>query len=766
MQEAVSSSAKAAPPAKAPAQFDPTPLRINRQAGLATLAVFNLTLFSAAFLLFSVEPMVSRMVLPRLGGSPAVWNTCVCFFQAVLLLGYAYADWSAMRLTQARQVMLHGVVLLAGLALMPLSVGAAVPRADAWPALWLIGRLAVTIGPPFFAISATAPLMQHWFSRSSDRRAQDPYFLYASSNAGSLVALLSYPVLAEPLLGLSAQTKLWSAAFAICAVAISACGIMALWRRTADAGEASPIRQDNVAGRAAPVSLLTQMRWVALAFVPSGLMLAVTTYITTDIAAAPLFWVIPLAIYILTFMLAFGRTKRAMPQFLPLLQGLALAAAGITALMGVPNLLALGIALTVFTLTASVCHFELASRRPDARILTRYFLLISLGGALGGIFNALLAPILFKGPWEYPLLLIAACAIRPPVIKQVVASASPATPPSGTPRLLRLLAIAIVGAAMVYGVSPAAPDVVRPVASVIGVALPVVALLWMSRRGAYLGVGMASLILAPMVVRALSAEYSTRSFFGTYRVLHIPAESITVLQHGTTLHGVQGDLPSEARTPFGYYARQGPFGRLFAAFRAEHRPLADVGVIGLGIGGLSCYAQPGERWEFREIDPAVERIARDQRFFHFLQLCGNDPNVVLGDARVTLNRDVASRYDLLIVDAFSSDSIPAHLLTREALALYFSHLKPGGLVLFHISNRYLDLAPVVARVAQDAGASARHLIVTASGSSRRFIGAELIAVAGRADALKSLAADGWDIPGPGPVLWTDDRSDIAGVIRW
>jgi hypothetical protein len=744
---------------RTPLQTDTLPSRAASTSNADALpsallpAAFAATLFTSATLLFAVQPMVSRMVLPRLGGTPAVWNTCICFFQIALLLGYAYADWSAVRLRPTRQLILHAAVLLCGVALMPLSIGAAVPQPHASPAVWLLGRLAITIGPPFLALSATAPLLQHWFSRTDQPRAADPYFLYAASNTGSLLALLSYPLVLEPFIGLTAQTRLWSVAFCLCAGAVLLCGAASLRQRAAAPRlvAASP----HSAGVAA-LAAARQLRWIGLAFVPSGLMLAVTTYITTDIAAAPLFWVIPLSIYIFTFMLAFGRARRAMPRALPILQAIALAAAGVTALMGVPGLPALAIALAVFTLTALVCHLELASARPDPRHLTRYFLLISIGGALGGVFNAFVAPMLFHGPWEYPILLVAACALRPVIARR-------AAPPQRASRPLLLL---LAGIVLVLAASPYAPAPIRLYGRILGIALPAGALLWFSRRGAYLGVGLASMLTLPLIVRAVSAEHTVRSFFGTYRVVHIPAEDITILQHGTTLHGVQSDRPGEEKTPLSYYALTGSFDRLFHALRTRPTPLRSIGVIGLGTGELGCYAQPGEHWTFREIDPAVERLARDPRYFHFLANCGNDPTILIGDGRITLTQDSNARYDLLIMDAFSSDSVPMHLLTREALALYFSRLNPGGVVVFHISNRYLNLAPVIARLAADAGAPARHLLVPSRGGGFRFTPAELIAIAAPGGNLDVLAADGWDVPQPGPALWTDERSDIVSVIRW
>ncbi len=725
----------------------------RRAAGSVLLAGFTASLFLSAFLLFSVQPVVSRMLLPRLGGSPAVWNTCVCFFQAALLLGYGYANFVAEWLQPRAQLALHGLVLASGLAVLPLSLGVDAPPADAAPIGWLLARLALAVGAPFVAIAATAPLLQHWFSLTTHPQARDPYFLYVASNSGSLLALLSYPVLIETTLDLSGQAQLWSAGFAATAVAVLICGIAA--QRYAAPTPAPAVRTEALTRSA------ERFRWVLLAFVPSALMLAVTTYITTDIAATPLFWVVPLAIYIGTFILAFARRQILRLRILLVLQGIALAAAGVVGMAGTPNAAGLIIALGAFTLTAAVCHTELAKQRPDVGRLTGYYLLISVGGALGGLFSALLAPILFLGPWEYPLLLIAACLLRPP--------------PLPVPRrenwairgdLLLPVVLTAVATVLLWVASPAGPEVLRPAARVASIMVPGAALLWFAKRRVRLAMALAGFLLFPALVDASDTLIMARSFFGVHRVRRLPNEDLVVLQHGTTIHGVQSTRPGEELTPLGYYDGTGPFGSVFAVLSRRASPITAVSVLGLGTGVLGCYARPGETWTFREIDPVVLRLARDQRWFHFMAGCGNNPAVVLGDARVTLAADVDARYDLLIIDAFSSDSVPVHLITREALALYFARLKPGGIVMFHVSNRYLDLTPVVARLAAYAGAPVRHLLVPPLDASLRRIGAEVVAVATPGGELDALAADGWDVPRPGPVLWTDERSDLLGVIRW
>jgi len=376
------------------------------------------------------------------------------------------------------------------------------------------------------------------------------------------------------------------------------------------------------------------------------------------------------------------------------------------------------------------------------------------------------APVLFSGPWEYPLLLVAACALRPlttgaaaPVAHIVPAQAPPR---AGWHRPLLLL---FGGGLLVLGTSHYAPPSIRFATYPLAVLVPLILLMRFFRGGAYLGAGLIGLLVAPLVVSFLGSEYSTRSFFGTYRVLRLPSEDLVVLQHGTTLHGVRGTRPGEAAEPFGYYARNGAFGRLFAVLHADGAHLDHVGIIGLGVGSLGCYARPGEQWTFFEIDPTVERIARDPRFFGFLDKCGNHPSVLLGDARLTLTTQPALRFDLLVLDAFSSDSIPAHLLTREALALYLSHLNPGGMLAYHVSNRYLDLVPVVARLASDAGIQMRRLTTPGDGT-HRVQAAELLALGQAGTNIDRLSADGWDTPAPGPLLWTDDRSDLVSVMRW
>ena len=706
------------------------------------LPSYAATLFLSAGLLFLVQPMVAKMVLPRLGGSPSVWNTTICFFQGTLLLGYIYAHLLATRLGHLAQAAAHAVVLVACAVFLPLDLTQSTPPADGVPALWLIGRLAITVGPPFFALSAIAPLLQHWFAGSDHPAASDPYFLYAASNAGSLIALLAYPLLVEPNLPLPVQSRAWAIGLALVAAGIGWCWLG--YRRSAEA--------DRVTGsteqRPSPGDCA---RWVTYAFVPSALLLAVTAHITTDLAACPLFWVVPLALYLLTFIFVFAR-RPALPHgamlrvqpFLIIL--LVVTSAALHAIW----LLALHLAL--FFVTAMVCHGELSHRRPPAANLTEFYLWVSFGGVLGGIFDALIAPVVFPDIWEYPLLLVLSCLARP-------------TPAGGSGRAwwgdIGLPSLLFVGFfALVFAGN--LPALVPLGALTLGA----VALLKFSERRLRFALGVAACLLVECLAAAGGTLETARSFFGVYRVRLVENGTIRILQHGTTVHGAESTVLGEEAVPLGYYHNAGPFGRFFAAVAT--RSTKEIGVIGLGAGELACYAQPGQVWTFHEVDPEVERIAR--RYFNFLDRCGNDARVVLGDARLSIQEVKDYHYDAIVIDAFSSDSIPLHLLTREALALYQRKLADDGVILFHISNRHLDLAPVIAALAEDAGSPARHLLYLAPGSSSKTqLSAEVVAIGQPGQSLDYLtAAAGWQEMAPPrrAALWTDARSDIVTHIKW
>jgi hypothetical protein len=675
------------------------------------------------------------------------------FFQATLLLGYGYAHALTRLLPRSAQILVHAAVLLLAALALPLDLGAGAPLPGDSPTLWLLIRLVLVAGPPMFAISATAPLLQSWFAGLDHEAAGDPYFLYAGSNVGSLLALLAYPLLVEPALPLDRQAWLWSCGFGALALGIALCAgaTVCAGRRGIEA-----LPRDALA----PGRLRERLSWTALAFVPSSLLLGVTTHITMDIAAVPLLWVVPLMLYLLTFILTFAvrpplrhaTMARVMPLTLIPLALLWTPGGGLV----LPVWLLLALNLGCLFAVGMVCHGELARQRPPTARLTEFYCFLSVGGVLGGVFNALVAPLIFPGLWEFPLVLVAACLMKP------------ATPEDARRGLTWdiLLPLALLGLVLL-----AESSHIPVLIATFGLLVPAIALLNFSQRRWRFALGVAACLLATVATGQGHTIATARSFFGIYRVSiegdsHAP---FLQLVNGTTLHGVRSLVPGEERLPMAYYSHEGPFGRFFAALAPES--VRHVAVVGLGTGELACYARPSQDWTFYEIDPLVERIARDPRYFQFLANCGNQPRVVLGDARLTIADALDGDYDVLILDAFSSDSIPMHLLTREALALYLQKLAPGGHLLFHISSRTLDLRPVVGALAADAGVPARMLLDRPPPGTPiwRHSPALVVALAGRDGDLSGLdPADGWtELPPAGArALWTDQRSDLLGAIRF
>lgn len=715
------------------------------------VGLFALTTLVSAFLLFWVQPLVAKMLLPLLGGTPAVWNTAMMFFQLLLLGGYLYVH----LLRKARfgvQVGVHLAVLAAGLATLPFRVAEGLaPPTGGMPIGWLLGTFAVMAGLPFFGLSATAPLIQAWFGRSGDRRAGDPYFLYAASNVGSFAALLGFPFVLEPWLSLGGQAGAWAGGFALLALLIASCAAL-LGRRL----QPAPV----AANEAAPWP--DRIGWTLLALVPSSLLLGVTSFVGTDIASVPLLWVVPLALYLATFILVFARP---VPDRLAgmLIAGGVIAIVALlagTRLLGLqaPIRLSLPVHILSFTAIALGCHAALANRRPAAARLTEFYLCMSGGGAIGGTFNALAAPLLFPSTFEYELGLVAA-AMVPVFIR-------PRRPGSVVPDLAMAL---VLGVAFLGGsIALKSPDlralgsIVPAAATLAGAALLLLAGSRPRRLALSAVVVLAAGLLARNVVDVLHEE---RSFFGVHRVRQLDGGLHRALIHGDIIHGVQSTETAEARRPLTYYSAEGPVGQMMAALPPPRR----VGVIGLGTGAMACYARPGERWSFYEIDPAVVRLARDPRFFSFMQSCG-DPPVILGDGRLTLAADPGG-FDMLVLDAFSSDAIPVHLLTREAFALYAAKLAPGGRLAIHISNKYMDLRPVIAAQAEAIGATALIQTHTASPeeAARWITTSQWTLMSRDAAALAPLRQDTrWQdlraFAGASP--WTDNASNVLGVLKW
>jgi spermidine synthase len=724
------------------------------------ICLYAVALFVSAFLLFWIEPLVTKMVLPSLGGSPAVWNTAMMFFQVMLLAGYAYAHVVARFVKPSRQFWLHGSFVIAGFVFLPfgLSESWGVPSGSS-PVLWLIGLLAASIGWPFFALSASAPLLQAWFGRSGHRLSSDPYFLYSASNLGSLIALLAFPFLLEPAATLVEQSKTWTALYALLPILIVACALV--YRRMASE---APQPMPKMARPQVPLAWRQAAIWVALAFVPSSLLLGVTSHITTDVASAPLLWVVPLALYLLSFIIAFSRRRLLKPEWTLKAQAIGMLAVSVLAMLNLIFSLSGSIAfvgllhLSTFFFTALVCHTELAERRPGVDGVTAFYFCMSIGGAAGGIFNALVAPLIFSSAYEYYLMLVAACALRYFTSRR----ASPFVPRDVAFPALLAVAIAAVS---YYSVDDNPPSLLIRALVLIPCGL---ALYSFSERPLRFALGVAAVLGSAVIVQgSVNVLHQERSFFGVNKIKIVDQGSKMAFIHGTTMHGTEFVDPSLRREPLAYYSRRGPVGQIFASRDAPHA----VAVIGLGAGALACYRRPGESWTFYEIDGAVERIARDTRYFHYLEDCGGDTKIILGDGRLSLKQASDHLYDMIVIDAFSSDAVPVHLLTTEALSLYLQKLSDHGTIMFNVSNLHLRLAPVVAAVAQGVKVVGRRQLYMPSPEdvARGASGSEWVVVARRQQDLAFLDEDiRWHalVSAPGAKPWSDDFSNIVSAINW
>lgn len=746
------------------------------------LPLFAIAIFMAAALLFVVQPMVARMVLPVLGGSPAVWNTAMVFFQAALLAGYLYAHLLTRRLGAKGQVIVHGVVLLLPLAALPIALPHWTPPATKFPVLWALLIFAVTVGLPFTVVATTGPLLQRWFSRTSHRSGQDPYFLYAASNVGSLLALLGYPFLFEPALGLRLQSVAWSIGYGVFALLAISCGVVML-RRPAPV-ESVTTSAEEVPDQAAdkPVTWRRRVTWVALAFVPSSLMLGVTQHISTDIAAVPLLWVIPLSIYLLTFIIAFSATWRpglgSSVKLFPVI-ACALAVAFLIQARE-PAILLIVMHLVVLFLGAMLCHTRLADDRPDVSHVTEFYLLVALGGVLGGAFNAILAPLIFTQLLEYPIAIALVGLMMPPRAKQ-----GQGLVPPKLDHALDLIVPAALALFLYLGAAALGSATHGLIGQLVMIGLPVLVVYLTSRRPIRFSLSLGAVLVLAELMPGMDARIvlRQRTFFGYYRVVEEPGSAEEPrrfrLLHGTTSHGVQLDDPRRADTPTSYYTEDGPVGDVMR-FLQDRRPTHRGAIVGLGIGSLAAYARKGDHLTYYEIDPAVREIAENERFFTFIPHAiarGAEIDYEIGDARLTLSRSPDDAFDFIVVDAFSSDAIPIHLLTTEAIELYFRKIRENGVLVLHISNRHLDLEPVVQAIAHRLGLKA---IVRADNTEPEInplarSASTWVVLARQGTDLTALrrmrgaAARGWWRPleaRPGLRAWTDDHADVMSVFIW
>jgi hypothetical protein len=729
------------------------------------LAVFAGTLFVSATLLFSVQPMFTKMVLPLLGGSPSVWSVAMVFFQAVLLLGYGYAHALTRWLDPRRAVIVHLAVFAIAFAALPIAVAQGFGRPpNEYAAFWLIGLFAASIGLPFFAVAANAPMLQAWFARTGHPQALDPYFLYGASNLGSFCALLAYPVLLEPMLTLRDQSKLWSGGFLLLMLLIAACGALL----TATMRQPREQRSGHVVAAAAP-TWRERMTWMGLAFVPSALLIAVTSHISTDIAAAPFLWVVPLALFLATFILTFRAGGSGVHAWMLRLQPI-VAAPLVIGLMGGERAyweVAILLDLSMFVISTMICHRELYLRRPDASHLTGFYMWISVGGVLGGICSGLIAPIVFPDVWEYPILIVLALLCRPgafnggirPWLRQ-------------GPVFLAAIVLAAIPALLLGMKMPPQAEVIWMIGLV---ALAAVIMLQAEHPVRLVGFTALVLVITAIYHPGTVQTETARSFFGVHKVVESYDGRFRMLYHGTTLHGAQrlrddaGNLLTGRPEPLTYFYPGGPISEVIAATRAAKGSLNRVAVVGLGTGSLVCHAKAGERWSYYEIDPVVARIAQDASKFRFIADCAPNTNVILGDGRLTI-ADAAEPYDFIMLDAFSSDSVPVHLLTREAVSLYLSKLTPGGVIGFNVSNRYLELASVVNEVAASQGLVSYQKLDTAiTGAEFKknmYASAFVVVMARREEDLAGLRnRPGWSkYQAAGSVrAWTDDYSNILSA---
>jgi SAM-dependent methyltransferase len=746
-----------------------TTVAAEARRGHPPAALFAVTVFSSAALVFLVQPMVAKLVLPLLGGSPSVWNTSMAFFQLALLAGYAYAH-ALQRIGSVRmQALVHCGALVVAAFTLPLRVNGIVgPPSSTYPNLWLLAELAVSIGLPFAVLSATAPLVQAWHARTiGAAEGKEPYVLYAASNLGSLLALLAYPIAVEPAFTLYGQRMGWSTGYVAFVLLMASLALVV-------SRGAAPAPTVAKAERASPWR--ERLSWVALAAIPSSLMLGVTTYLTTDVASAPFLWVLPLALYLTTFIVAFQEKPAIPPDLTLILQGAALAACAAllpfrTTFFG----LQLFIHLAAFFLTALMCHQRLVAKRPDPAHLTEFYLCLSIGGVVGGAFNAFLAPVIFSNVWEYPLVLILSCLARPwggwkierwtwsVLILGLLAAV--ATPVAVTIAEGHLTTQSVVGA---FDQAELFDTAMKGLLT-----LTVIAAFMVRRHALLFFVLIATLSYAAAAAADQTDTRQTwRSFFGVLKQSETKVANlggtVKMLAHGTTLHGAQAQDPRYRCKPMVYYTPRTPIGQVFTGLEAT-RPALRIGAVGLGTGSVAAYVRPGDHLTFFEIDPLVRRISTDPKHFSYTTECAKGPvDYVIGDARLTVAKQPAESFDILLIDAFSSDAVPAHLLTVQAVQGYLTKLKPDGILILHLSNRNLDLMAPAQAVARKAGgwALAQNYRPGKDPEGSWESAEDAVIVARSHAALAPFVATGkWRTADPFLTRpWTDDYTNLAGSL--
>ncbi|MCB9991742.1 MAG: hypothetical protein H6867_10315 [Rhodospirillales bacterium] len=722
--------------------------------------VYAVTLLLSAFLLFAIQPMFGKMILPLLGGAPAVWNTAMLFFQALLLAGYAYAHATTKFLTVRMQALLHLALLVLFFFVLPI----AIPEDWAPPAdndnlvFWQLSLMTAVAGGPFFVLAASAPMLQRWFSHTPHSDAGNPYFLYAASNLGSMTALLLYPFVFEPLWPTSIQSLNWSWGYGAL-IAMIALSALLVWKN-------GNVREHPQTGPdTETITMKRRLHWLVLSFVPSSLMLGVTTFITTDVAAVPLIWVIPLAMYVGTFIIAFAKTQKLPYKLLVILHSLFLSlTASFFIFDYMPTdykFVVVLLHLAVFFLSALLCHMRLSDAKPSARHLTEFYLIMSLGGVTGGILNALIAPLIFVVPIEYALVLVAVSFLAYyPTMKGYVSRLKEKSTGEGLELTIVMAGIALLAAVQWH----------NPKTLLICALFSLLILLYLSQYRRYFMIAAAiTLLLHPgyQLGHLTHSLKITRDYFGVLTVRDVEGMQMRALVHGNTQHGTQPLIDSLRLTPMAYYNK--PAQDIFNG-GLQKQGEQKIGVLGLGVGSVACYVKEGRTYDFYEISQDVIDIAENPEFFTYLSDCGSPYKTILGDGRLKIAEQDNHIYDLIFLDVFSSDNIPIHVLTKEAFAIYRAKLKPGGMIAVNISNRFLNLAPVLNRIADDLGMSAVFKLVESdvvdpAYPDIRFYTTIYALMAEDEAALEPYKKMGWITKtGMTPHTWTDDYANLVGSL--
>lgn len=726
--------------------------------------LFATTLFLSAFLLFSVQPMVGKALLPLLGGGPSVWNTAMVFFQLLLLVGYFYAYLLSKLPSVRMQALIHlGLLVAAGAIALPLSLTAGSEPPPDGPLIWQLKIMLGMVAAPFFVLSASAPLLQRWFSLSSHEEAARPYSLYAASNAGSLIALLAYPFIIERTTGLGQQAEGWTYGYA----ALAILGLLVVLAGGLFKKPDVPVTDDEPE----PV-VMTRMIWVFLAFIPSSLMLGYTTYVTTDVTSAPLLWIIPLSLYLLSFIVAFSdkpfmqleTTRSFHAVFLLFFLWFAMVSVAGSRL---PILIIHGL---LFFFTALLCHQELSRLKPSPRHLTGFFLYVSIGGALGGLFNSFLAPLIFPLPYEYVIVIVLSGFARMMATDQTFRQAWRSAKQSLTPSSEKTFkdfflfpGLIIIGSAS--AIIPTTSFNVLLATFVVLFAFPL-----NERRWAFALTILLIVACKPLIPWQVAARktFIERNYYGIHMVEDV--KPIRKLTHGTTVHGAQAMNPEYATTPITYYYTGSGGADAFALLDKRQGP-QKIAAMGLGVGSIGCYRKADRSFDFYEIDPSVAALAQNTEYFTYLSKCQSPYRIILGDARLKIAEAPDQAYDMIFIDVFSSDNIPIHILTREAVSLYLRKLKPDGMIVFHTSNRYFALEPEIEWIGNELGLS--FLMKSAQGgviglSGIQYYPTKYAVLTKNNSTLESLTHQKWStLPlDVNKEPWSDNYANVLRALRF